>query len=106
MKELFKVEFEDKSVIIKKPTIGILAKAQQLAAAKAPKGVEVSDIQLGIETLKLVIVKINDKPLSAMEIEDLDAIFEVDEFAEMMGVVGELRGAGKPKPKVTAIVES
>jgi hypothetical protein len=59
---------------------------------------------VGKELLKALLVKVNDQPVSALQREALNDVFEVKEFMELMEVVNKTTGIGEKKAKPTVEV--
>lgn len=56
-----------------------------------------------VEVLKQLIIKVDGKAPKPVELEDLDGLFEVDEFVQLGSVVGKFAGGATQEPKVETI---
>lgn len=61
---------------------------------------------VGKELVKALLVKIDDKPVTALQRENLNDLFSVPEFMELMEVVNKTTGLGEKKEKATVEVVS
>lgn len=93
----YKVELSSgKVVLLRKMKIADQLTASEAAGLKftTSNGQLMATAQ---EMLKQLLFKINDKELSASEKEDLDALFEMEEYSQLMDVVIKTSGMGEKK---------
>jgi len=107
-KQLYKITLDsDRTILIRPLTIGIKNQAVEATGIKAgPKASEMAfQNLLQDEILKLLLVEIDAKKISAAQREDLDALFSIDEYMQVMGVVAQMLQSSEKKkaPKVELV---
>ena len=78
---------------------------QELAAVsagnRAPDGNQIAmAVVMQKELLKVLLVQINEKKLSAVEKEDLNSLFSYTDYRELMSVVNKIAGTDDPVGKL------
>ena len=99
----FKVTLQTgKVVLMRKMRIGDHPKAAESASMlyHTEQGQKAG---LAQEILKMLLYSINDKVLSGPEKEDLDALFDMNEYADLMKVVTEAAGLDEKKAKAPTV---
>lgn len=81
-----------KSVLLREPKIKDTDLAAQSAAPRSGGDVNVLQYLAQKEMLKALIVAINDKAVSPKEVEDLDSIFSVKEYSQLLKVASKILG--------------
>lgn len=94
--------FSKKTVTLREPKIGHTRTAAQVAGKKAGDNQAYLNALMQEEVTKLLIVHVDDKKLKESEKENLDNIFSVKEYGQVLQAVQMLGGedAGKPTMEI------
>lgn len=95
-----------KVVYLRMMKIGDTELAAQAASPRSNGDSNVLQILMQKELVKLLLVKVDEKELSASDKEDLDALFTVVEYGQVMQVVSAMTGGdelGKFKPQLEVV---
>lgn len=77
--------------------------AQSLATKTDGENAITSSLLMQKEILKLLIVQVDGKSVSAAQMESLDDVFSYKEYRECLTVVKELMGGDSEAPKVEIV---
>ena len=90
---LVKVTLSTKKIVhLRKMKISDSETAAQMASPKANKDPIVLQIMMQKCLLQLLLVNIDDKPVTGVEREDLDSLFDRGEYSQLLTVIGKLSG--------------
>jgi hypothetical protein len=93
-----------KVVLFRKMKISDHANAAEAAGLKfqTTAGQQAETIK---ELVKQLLYKVDEKELTGLEKEDLDALFEMEEYSQLLEVVGKTTGLGEKKtaPKLEIV---
>jgi hypothetical protein len=96
-KEYFKVTLSSgKTALLRKIEIRMLKMAEK--AAGGTSGMEYMS-----ELLKLVLVKIDDKKITPIQLESMDDILDVTDFVQLAGVLGKSLETAAEAPKIEMV---
>lgn len=97
-----------KIVLLRELKISHSEEAAQLVSARSNGDINVLGIMMQKAMLQLLLFQIDGKTLTANQIEDLDSIFTIGEYGELLGVMGKIMGVdnGKKEPKLEFIAET
>lgn len=93
-----------KTIVLREPKIADTRTATAVAGPKAKDNQALLGVLMQEELVKALIVKVNDKELSALEKESLDSLFTVKEYSSVLQCVGMISGddeeSGKPQMEI------
>lgn len=84
--------FSGKTVVLRELKIKHQELAAMAAAPKANGNNSILTMLMQKELIKLLIVKVNDKSLKLIELEDLDNLFTFKEYTQLNHILNELVG--------------
>lgn len=94
-----------KTVLLRELKIKHTELAAQAVSPRANGDANVLALLMQKELLKLLIIQINDKPVSASELEDMDSLFSMAEYGQLLQVVKQMTGgADAGKAPATEVV--
>lgn len=82
-----------KVVLLRELKISHMELAAQEVAVKANGDANLLQLLSQKALVRMLIVKINDQVPSASELEDMDSVFSIGEYGQLLQVVGKLGGA-------------
>lgn len=82
-----------KVVYLREMKISDTELAAQACARKAGDSDSLLKIMMQKELVKILLVQIGDKKISAAEKEDIDALFNITEYSQVLTVVGKMSGS-------------
>ena len=98
--QVIKVTLSTKKVVLLRPLkISDTEIAAQEVAPKAGDSNQVLQILMQKALVKNLLIQIDDKAVSAVAREDMDGLFSMGEYSQLLQVVGEMAGGkdqGKP----------
>ena len=91
-----------KVVLLKEMKISHTEKACEQVAERAKDNGQLMQVLMQKELVKMLIVKVDEKTLTLADKDDLDSIFNVQEYGQVLKVVARMSG-GDEKPKEAKI---
>lgn len=85
--------FSGKEVVLRELKIKHSEQATMLAANRAAGNTQVLAMLMQKELIKLLIVSVNGQPVKPVQLEDLDSIFSIKEFAQLQHVLNQIVGS-------------
>lgn len=94
--------FSGKTVTLREPKIFHTRSAAQVAGKKAGENQAFLNALMQEEVVKLLVVHVNDERLKESQKENLDSIFSVKEYSQVLQAVQMLGGeeVGKPTMEI------
>lgn len=94
----------EKVVLLKKFKIRHQRLAAQAAGSKVTgDNPTATGIAMAEEILKLLVVQVDGKPIAKEKLEDLDSVFEIDEYQELITCMGKFMGNKNVIPKMELV---
>lgn len=84
----------EKTVLLREMEMGYMEQAAKLAAPRAGDNAMVLSIAMQAELLKLLIIEVDGKPLTAVQKENLKTVFTYQEHAMLAKAVNKITGIG------------
>ncbi len=81
-----------KIVFLREMKISDTEQAAQMVASKSNNNPHVLQLLMQKALLQIVLVQIEDKRLSAIEKEDIDSLFTMAEYAQLLKVIEKMSG--------------
>lgn len=98
-----------KKVILRQMKISDTEMAAQSVAVKANGDMTILQIMMQRAIVQLLLQAINEKVVTPQEKEDLDSLFTLKEYSEVMQVVNKISGGADPlgkEPEIEIIPET
>lgn len=91
-----------KVVVLREMRISDTDTAAQAAAQRANGDSALLQILMQRQLVSLLLLQVDGKPISAADREDLDGLFKVGEYTQVMKIIGKMSGAEEAQGKLPA----
>ena len=81
-----------KVVLIREMKVSDTEKAAQMVAQKASGDSNMLQILMQKALLQILLVQVDGKALTGMEKEDIDSLFKMGEYTQLLKVIGKMYG--------------